>query len=428
MIFLFPVVQGDRQTIVFGLLTDAARALFDPALDEMLAALLIVSALLTPLYPLLRDTAVGRNLVVKRWFDVHWVWTALRVAGGVAAAMVYFGFGPEIVRGGDTGFVVFHDICIAVMLVYMVSVFLMGLLTDYGLMEFLGALVQKPFTAAFRLPGRSAIDAVASLVSASGVGVLITIRQYELGRYTAREACAICTSFSIVSIPFALLISEVADIDRVFFSWYMTLIVACIVAAMVVARIGPVSRKADLLVDGSRPAGDLDELQGEGGALSRGFAAATARAGHGMSPGPYLRYSALQCGDLLLGILGPIMAIATLASIIVFRTPVFDVLAMPIGWALELGGFPEAHAAAKGFVVGLLDQFMPALVAQNLDSEYARFVLGGLSVAQLIYFSEYGMLMLRSPLPITIGDLVITFVLRTLVVTPVIMLGGALIL
>jgi nucleoside recognition membrane protein YjiH len=130
--------------------------------------------------------------------------------------------------------------------------------------------------------------------------------------------------------------------------------------------------------------------------------------------------------DLLLGLLAPIMAIATTASVLVFHTPVFDVLARPVALGLGIVGFPEAEAAGKGFIVGALDQFMPALVAQGLESQVARFVLAGLSVSQLIYFSEYGMLMLRSPLPVTVLDLLLTFLLRTLVVAPVLVAGALL--
>ncbi len=65
-------------------------------------------------------------------------------------------------------------------------------------------------------------------------------------------------------------------------------------------------------------------------------------------------------------------------------------------------------------------------IRHGLESQVARFVLAGLSVSQLIYFSEYGMLMLRSPLPVTVLDLLLTFLLRTLVVAPVLVVGALL--
>mgnify|MGYP005843242443 CR=1 FL=1 len=430
LIFLFPVVVDGQQTIVFGVITTALGAFIGEGLDELLVGLLIGSAILTPLYLLLRDTPLGCNTVVRRWFGVHPVWIGLRVAGGVLAAAVYFGIGPELIRAADTGMTVFHDICIAVLLVYLAGTFLMGLLTDYGLMEFMGTLARRPFRALFRLPGRSAVDALASFVSASGLGLLLTIRQYELGRYTAREACVISCSFSVVSIPFALVIASVAGVPHLFFSWYLTLIVACIAAAMVVARIGPLAGKPETLFDGAvrREPLDEDPPGAPGSSIwARAMQAATLRAKDGMGPFPYLRAAALQCGDLVLGVLGPIMAFATVASIVVFHTALFDIAMWPLAQLLGALGFPEADAAAKGFAVGVLDQFMPALVASGIESEFTRFVLAGLSVTQLVYFSEVAMLLLRSSLPITVGDLLITFLLRTVVVAPIVMLGAWLI-
>lgn len=427
-VFLVPVVIDDRQTIVFGLITDALSALISPGLEELLVAVLVTSAILTPLYPLIRSTALGRQPIVRRWFSAGPAWTVLRVVGGAAAAAVYFGVGPELIRAADTGNTVFNDICIAVLLVYIAGTFLLGLLTDYGLMEFAGTLARRPFRVLFRLPGRAVVDALASFVAASGLGILLTIRQYEMGRYTAREASVICCSFSIVSIPFSLVIAQVAGVGDLFFSWYLTLVVACIVAAAVVARIGPMARKPETLIDGRTQAEDAEgEAEEEGPLLARALAAAEARAARSMGPVGYLRAAALQCGDLLLGVLGPIMATATLSAIIVFHTPVFDLAMWPLAQLLGAFGFPEADVAAKGFAVGLLDQFMPALVAQGLTSDFSRFVLAGLSVTQLVYFSEVALLMLRSPLPISVLDLILTFVLRTLVVVPVILVGAALI-
>jgi nucleoside recognition membrane protein YjiH len=52
------------------------------------------------------------------------------------------------------------------------------------------------------------------------------------------------------------------------------------------------------------------------------------------------------------------------------------------------------------------------------------FVLAGLSVCQLIYVSEVGVIILRSSLPLSIGDLVIIFLLRTAITLPVLIVGA----
>ncbi|MEQ8262382.1 nucleoside recognition domain-containing protein [Pseudohaliea sp.] len=423
-IFLFPVLLADRQTIVFGLITDALSSLLSSAQDEVLLGLLLLSALLTPLQYLLRNSAPGRHELMRRWFSARPAWIGLRLAGSLIAVAVYFDVGPASIRAADTGGTVFYDICMPVMLVYFAGTLFLGLLTDYGLMEFTGVLVQRPFQRLFRLPGSAAVDAIASFVAASGLGLILTIRQYENGRYSAREACVICCSFSVVSIPFSLVIAEVAGIPQLFFGWYVTLVVACIAAAMVIARIGPMAGKGEGRFAGAAAPLPPSTGRQNGKTFRRALDAAVMRSAAGARPATYLRMALLQCGDLLFGLLGPIMVVATSAAILVFHTPLFDIAARPLGHLLGAFGFPEAEAAAKGFVVGALDQFMPALVARGLDSEFARFVLAGLSVTQLVYLSEFALLLLRSPLPITLGDLLITFLLRTIVVTPFILTGA----
>lgn len=424
-VFLAPIRVDGAWTIPFSLITDALAALFGDALAPLLLGCMLLGAGGALLWPLLRRTALGRVRGLELLFGVHWLWGALRVLGALYAVGLALGVGPEVLRAPDTGETVFRDICMPVLLVYLASAYLMGLLTDYGLMEFVGTLVQRPFRWLFRLPGRAAVDALASFVSSSGVGVLITTRQYEQGIYTAREAAVICCSFSVVSLPFALLITRVAGVEASFLAWYGTVALACVLAAAVVARVGPVARKPERFHQGAGPVPDA-AVEAGGSAFRAGVDAARERAVRGMAPGPYLAAATFRAVDLLLGLLAPIMAIATTASVLVFHTPVFDVLARPVALGLALLGFPEAAAAGKGFVVGALDQFMPALVAQGLESQVARFVLAGLSVSQLIYFSEYGMLMLRSPLPVTVLDLLLTFLLRTLVVAPVLVAGALL--
>jgi nucleoside recognition membrane protein YjiH len=91
-------------------------------------------------------------------------------------------------------------------------------------------------------------------------------------------------------------------------------------------------------------------------------------------------------------------------------------------------GVGGADAAAPGLLVGFLDQFLPAVMAGDIDFELTKFVLAGLSVCQLIYMSEVGILLLRSILPLTFLDLVLIFLQRTIILVPVLVIAGKLII
>jgi nucleoside recognition membrane protein YjiH len=89
--------------------------------------------------------------------------------------------------------------------------------------------------------------------------------------------------------------------------------------------------------------------------------------------------------------------------------------------ALEFFGLPEASAAAPALVAGFLDMFLPALLASNIDAEITRFVIGVISVTQLIYMSEVGILMIKCEIPLRFGHLLAVFILRTMIGFPIVM-------
>jgi len=130
--------------------------------------------------------------------------------------------------------------------------------------------------------------------------------------------------------------------------------------------------------------------------------------------------------EILPGLIAPCMGMATLAAILVFHSPVFGWLAMPVQWLLQALSVAQADLIAVGFLAGYLDQFMPALLAQGVDSEFWRFVLGGLAVTQLVFLSEFGMLVLRSSLPVELRDLTLAFIERTLITAPLLCIGAML--
>ena len=70
----------------------------------------------------------------------------------------------------------------------------------------------------FKLPGRSAVDALTSWVGDGTIGVLLTSRQYEEGYYTKKEAAIIGSTFSVVSITFCIVVLDQVGLGNYFHS------------------------------------------------------------------------------------------------------------------------------------------------------------------------------------------------------------------
>jgi nucleoside recognition membrane protein YjiH len=99
-----------------------------------------------------------------------------------------------------------------------------------------------------------------------------------------------------------------------------------------------------------------------------------------------------------------------------------ELVTTPIVPLLEVFGLPETAKAAPALIAGFLDMFLPALIGTTIDAEITRFVVGVLSVTQLIYMSEIGILMIKCEIPLRFWHLLTVFVLRTIIGLPIVVL------
>jgi nucleoside recognition membrane protein YjiH len=108
-------------------------------------------------------------------------------------------------------------------------------------------------------------------------------------------------------------------------------------------------------------------------------------------------------------------------------TPVFRILGMPFIPLYQLLQLPEADLASQTVIVGFADMFLPSVIASSIESEITRFVVAATSVTQLIYMSEIGSIIMGSKIPVSLWDLFLIFLERTVVTLPVVALCAHLI-
>lgn len=65
--------------------------------------------------------------------------------------------------------------------------------------------------------------------------------------------------------------------------------------------------------------------------------------------------------------------------------------------------------------------FLPSILIATVHSELTRFVIGALSISQLIYLSEVGGVILGSKIPVSLGKLFMIFLIRTAITLPIIL-------
>ncbi|MGB0892762.1 MAG: YjiH family protein [Parashewanella sp.] len=420
LLFMTPVSHNGDITIPIAVVAKLIQSEFSHIVKPLLTTLVIAMGVLTVLTKLVKPKMITNSHFMNELFNPNWFWTVVRCLGGVFITMIFFDIGPEAIRSGDTGGLVFNDLLPVLFSVFLIAGLLLPLLLNFGLLELAGALLTKVMRPVFQLPGRSAIGCITSWLGDGSVGILMTAKQYENNTFTNREAAVIATTFSAVSITFSLVVIAQVGLEDMFLPFYLTVCFAGIMAAIIVPKLPPLSRKKDVFINGKMRAKDDDVIPAQYSSFSWGYKLALAKAEQAPNIQNFFKEGIKNVSDMVLGIIPVVMAVGTVALILADKTPVFDYLGMPFIPLLELLHIPEATAASKTIMVGFADMFLPAILAASIESELTRFVIAALSVSQLIYMSEVGALLLGSKIPLNIFELLMIFVLRTLVTLPII--------
>lgn len=423
LLFMTPIkVKGDITIPIAFLSNSLVDSLGDTA-SKIAVVFVCISFLGSLIYLIGKKFNFGFTKIslVKSLFDVTPIWFVARALGALFVVLTYFQIGSEMIYSENTGGLVLYDLLPILFSVFLFAGFFLPLLLNFGLLEFIGSLLTKVMRPIFKLPGRASIDCIASWLGDGSIGILLTSKQYEEGFYTKREAAVIGTTFSAVSITFSLVIISQVGLAHLFIPFYLTVTAAGIVAAIIVPRLPPLSRKPDTYINGEKSKGD--EVIPEGHtSFSFGLENAMKRAETSKGVTSFLFEGTKNVLDMWLGVLPIVMAMGTLALIIAEYTPVFQILGVPFIPLLNLLGVPEAAAASQTLMVGFADMFIPSVLATSITSELTRFVVACVSVSQLIFMSEVGGLLLGSKIPVDFKDLFIIYILRTLVTLPVIVL------
>ncbi|AKS38511.1 membrane protein [Anoxybacillus gonensis] len=418
-LFMIPVPYKSEMTIPVAILAKWVEGNFVSVIPAISVLFMFIATIGTIITKIAQPSFIMNSSFLRRLFDVNGLFVVARIVGTILGAMTLWKIGPEWVWSENTGALLLYSLIPILFSVFLFAGLFLPLLLDFGLLELCGALLTKIMRPVFKLPGRSSIDCIASWLGDGTIGVLLTNKQYEDGFYTKREAAVIGTTFSVVSITFSIVVITYMKLEHMFGAYYFTIVVAGLVAAIIMPRIPPLSKKPDTYyhehhvpVDETVPAGYTP--------FQWGLKQATDVAKRNSDMGKLLKNGIQTVIDMWLGVLPVVMAIGTVALIIAETTPVFEWLGKPFVPLLTLLQVPEASAAAQTMVVGFADMFLPAIIGSGIESEFTRFVIACVSVTQLIYMSEVGGLLLASKLPITFKDLVVIFLLRTLITLPII--------
>lgn len=405
--FFVPVTIGERNSIM---------------LDHIVSFIQENAGALTPYYGLVIIAAGALYPFISgSWkrSTVDIIFSIFKAIGLLVGLMLVFNFGPAWLFEPSMGPFLFEKLVVPVGLLVPIGAVFLALLVGYGLLEYVGVLMQPIMRPVWKTPGRSAIDAVASFVGSYSLGLLITNRIYKEGKYTAKEAAIIATGFSTVSATFMVIVAKTLDLMDMWLTFFWVTFIVTFAVTAITSRIWPLSKIKDEYYEDATP-------QPEAEISENRFAAAWKEAKATVNSSPKLIENIwinLKDGVLMaMAILPSILSIGLLGLVLAEYTPLFDWLGYIFYPFTLLVQLPEPMLAAKAASLGIAEMFLPALLVTDA-ALIVKFVIAVISISGIIFFSAVVPCIVATEIPLTIPQLIIIWVERViltiLITTPI---------
>lgn len=338
--------------------------------------------------------------------------------------------GPEIIVGASTGEMVIPGVVIGVAFIIPVGAFFIPFLTDYGCIDFIGVVLEPLMRPLFKTPGKSAVDAVASFVGSTTMGIIITSRMYKSSAYTEKESAIVSTCFSAVSIGYALVVMEKVGVGEHFVSIYFTSFFITFIIAAIVSRIPPLSRKTNVFYNGREQTKEELEKEGKldisGDLFKKGVHRGVVKAHSSGNILIRIKNSILDAFPVLPKVITLLCSIGIIGMILAAYTPIFDWLGLIFLPLVKLVGVPEAQIAASAIPAGITEMFIPTLIladkmASGVEISLAtKYFVIAVSLVQIIFLAESVVVIMSTGLPVKFKELMIIFLERTFIAIPLV--------
>ncbi|MGH3666553.1 MAG: YjiH family protein, partial [Egibacteraceae bacterium] len=243
--FLLPVPVGGQLTIPFDVVVSTINDGAPQAVAVYCLVAILASAVLSLVAAVQARGLVSSGRVDLSAFRSDPTFLVLRLLGAVFAVMIFFGVGPQAILDENAGGLMFNTLVASVAVIVPIGAVFVTLFVAFGGLEFVGTLARPVMRPLFRVPGRAALDGIASYVGSYSIGLYVTNRMYNESRYSAREAAIIATCFSTVSMGFFAVVASTLDLLPYFPLVFGACTLVMIVLGVILCRIPPLSTKPD---------------------------------------------------------------------------------------------------------------------------------------------------------------------------------------
>ncbi|MCS4486065.1 YjiH family protein [Staphylococcus americanisciuri] len=405
--FFIPVRLNHNETI----LVDHVHLGFRSLIGDGMPYLALLMILLGAILPLKRQDY--RKSITDA------ILVLFKVLGAIMGVMYVLKIGPAILFRDNYGPFLFDKLMMPLSVLIPIGAVALSLLVGYGLLEFIGVLMQPIMRPIFKTPGKSAIDAVASFVGSYSLGLLITNRVYKDGMYNKKEAVIIATGFSTVSATFMVIVARTLDLmDYWNLYFWLCLIITFIVTA-ISAHLPPISTESVEYYGGQQ---GEQEVKVVGSRVAAAWQEAKKQSHQAMPLIQNIWVNIKEGLEMTVAILPSILSIGFIGLLLADYTPIIDWLSYIFYPVVYLFPIADQALLAKASAISIVEMFLPSLLVTKAAIE-VRFVVAITSVSAIIFFSALVPCILATEIKIPVWKLVaiwfIRVVLTLLIVIPI---------
>lgn len=412
--FFIPVIQqGEKKSTPMVFAISKVKGFLAP----ILPILLIVSTFLLVIFCIIAKFTNKSDKLTNIYGKTSNISLVLYVIGAILSIMIHFNLGPETLMAKSVGPGSF-GIASSVLVTIMVAGVMVVLISEFGFLEFLGTLIEPLMRPIFKVPGYASIDAITSFVANPTVGIYFTSKLYTNKKYTTREASAISTNFSIISLGFFMVLAESSGLLDYYGQIVISAFIISFIMAAIIIRIPPISSMPDTYIDGSQRAKDQN-IDTSKPIFVRGYEKALEKA-ESVNTAKAFKDNAFEVLIFSQRVAVYILTISVITMLLVENTNLFMYLGKPFIPILNLFNIPDASQVAPGILLGLAEVALPAAyIGTTGVTASAAFFLVILTSVQIMMFSNSIPSILESEIPLKMWQLLLIFFVRTLIAIPI---------
>lgn len=352
------------------------------------------------------------------YWNTSYLFAFIRVLGMVFLISLALKLGPDIIYQPLVQ-QLWSDFVPIFIIIVPLGAILVNLLTKLGGLDFIGTLARPLMKPLFKLPGKSALDSIASIFGTSLVGYYVTYEIFNNGGYNKREAGVLVTCFVTPSLGSVALVAGFVEIvyllPVIILTWFTTLLIT----GFILVRIPPLNRIPQTYV--TQPDTEPEFV----GSINDYFWFAVNNAMRKVRGQTFTRAvyeGSIEGFKIVALVTTTVITFALPLFLLVELTDFFAVVSSPLVPIIDLLGIPNAEVVAMSVLIGAVLDILPAAVAGGIGVRpMAAFYIIIISLSQLLYLSYSIPIvtdMFRN-IPIRLRDLILVFIIRTILLIPI---------